>query len=159
MSYLSQIDATLNSQSEILDGEREGFLYSLMLLSSMVIQADGKIMHSEMEFVRNFVQQNYGEQRMNSCNELLLKLYEERKKRGSDEEWQDFVFKCAQRMKSMMNATQKNLLIKYLTLIAQADGHIDPSEVAAINSIANWMDVETETKADKVNTGGDFQEL
>lgn len=41
---------------------RNSFLFSMLVLSSYVIKADGKIMHSEMEYVRQFLRQNFGEQ-------------------------------------------------------------------------------------------------
>ena len=39
-------------------GERNGFLFSMLVMASYIIRADGKIMHSEMEFVRRFLRQN-----------------------------------------------------------------------------------------------------
>ena len=36
------------------NSDRDNFLFSLLVLSSCVIKADGKIMHSEMEYVRRF---------------------------------------------------------------------------------------------------------
>lgn len=43
------------------EGQRNSFLFSLMVLSAHIIQADGKIMHSEMEYVRDFLRRNFGE--------------------------------------------------------------------------------------------------
>ena len=42
--------------------DRDNFLFSLLVMSACVIKADGKIMHSEMEYVRRFFRQNFGEQ-------------------------------------------------------------------------------------------------
>ena len=41
------------------EGARNSFLFSLLVLSAHVIQADGKIMHSEMELVRQFLRQSF----------------------------------------------------------------------------------------------------
>ena len=43
------------------EGERNSFLLSMLVLSSYIIKADGKIMHSEMEYVRQFLRVNFGE--------------------------------------------------------------------------------------------------
>ena len=43
------------------EGQRNGFLFSLLVLSSYIIKADGRVMHSEMEVVRRFLRQNFGE--------------------------------------------------------------------------------------------------
>ena len=42
-------------------GERNSFLFSMLVMASYIIRADGKIMHSEMEYVRQFLQRNFGE--------------------------------------------------------------------------------------------------
>ena len=36
-------------------GERNSFLFSMLVMASYIIRADGKIMHSEMEYVRQFL--------------------------------------------------------------------------------------------------------
>ena len=40
------------SRQQSYEGERNSFMFSLLVLSSYIINADGKIMHSEMEMVR-----------------------------------------------------------------------------------------------------------
>ena len=42
------------------EGERNSYLFSLLLLSSHIIMADQKIMHSEMEYVRRTLRNNFG---------------------------------------------------------------------------------------------------
>ena len=68
-----------NSQQ---DGARNGFLFSLMVLSAHIIQADGKIMHSEMELVRTFLRNSFGENAVAQGNEILHKLFDYRKQKG-----------------------------------------------------------------------------
>ena len=46
---------------ETAEGSRNGFLFALMVLSTHIMQADGKIMHSEMECLRRFLRQSFGE--------------------------------------------------------------------------------------------------
>ena len=61
-------------------GQRNSFLFSLLVMASYIIKADGKVMHSEMEFVRRFLRANFGEQAVNEGNQILLNLFEQRKK-------------------------------------------------------------------------------
>ena len=44
------------------EGQRNSFIFSLLVLASYIIRADGKIMHSEMELVRQFLRTNFGEE-------------------------------------------------------------------------------------------------
>ena len=56
--------------------QRNSFMFSLMVLSSYVIKADGKIMHSEMEMVRNFLQSSFGMSARNQGEQIMLRLFE-----------------------------------------------------------------------------------
>ena len=62
-------NGTPNAQT--YEEQRNSFLFSMLVLSSYIIKADGKIMHSEMEFVRQFLRQNFGEQAVNQGQEIL----------------------------------------------------------------------------------------
>ena len=55
-------------------GQRNSFLFSMLVLASYIIKADGKVMHSEMELVRNVLRQNFGDVARNQGEEILRKL-------------------------------------------------------------------------------------
>ena len=61
-------------------GQRNSFLFSMLVMASYIIRADGKIMHSEMEFVRRFLRTNFGEDAVNEGQQILLNLFEEQKR-------------------------------------------------------------------------------
>ena len=48
-------------QARAAQGQRNSFLFSMLVLASYIIKADGKVMHSEMELVRNMLRQNFGD--------------------------------------------------------------------------------------------------
>lgn len=64
------------------EGQRNSFMFSLLVLASYIIKADGKVMHSEMELVRRFLRQNFGLGAMTQGEQILLKLFEEQKRVG-----------------------------------------------------------------------------
>ena len=61
-------------------GERNSFLFSMLVMASYIIRADGKIMHSEMEYVRQFLRRNFGEIAVGQGEEILLKLFDQAKR-------------------------------------------------------------------------------
>ena len=79
--------SSTETTSTSAEDSRSRFLFSLMVLASHVIQADGKIMHSEMETVRKFLRNTFGETSVEEGNNILLRLFEYRKNRG-EAEWQ-----------------------------------------------------------------------
>ncbi|MBQ9215866.1 MAG: TerB family tellurite resistance protein [Prevotella sp.] len=119
-------------------GNRNSFLFSLLVLSSYIIKADGKAMHSEMELVRQMIRQNFGEQAVNQANDILNRLFEEQQREG----WQQFkrtVSDCCAQIARNMAYSERLQLLNYLVMIAQADGVVHPKEVEALRECAQWM--------------------
>ena len=135
------------------EGERNGFLFSLMLLSSQVIQADGKIMHSEMECVRKMLRNTFGEVAVSQGDQLLKILFERRKMQG-EALWQQQLSQACTQIAGVMSLEQRLQLLQFLCQIAKADGNVDPSEVVVLKRIAHLIDVEDQHVIQLLNLGG-----
>ena len=72
-------------QRRAAQGQRNSFLFSMLVLSSYIIKADGKVMHSEMELVRNMLRQNFGEVASQQGDEILRRLFDEQKRVGEQQ--------------------------------------------------------------------------
>ena len=119
-------------------GQRNSFLFSLLVLSSYIIKADGRAMHSEMELVRQMLRQNFGNEAVSQGNEILNKLFEEQKREG----WNLFkqtVQQCCSQMNRQMDYSQRLQLLNFLVMVAQADGSVPQSEVTALKECAQWL--------------------
>ena len=119
-------------------GQRNSFLFSLLVLSSYIIKADGRAMHSEMELVRQMLRQNFGNEAVSQGNEILNKLFEEQKREG----WNQFkqtVQQCCSQMNRQMDYSQRLQLLNFLVMVAQADGSVPQSEVTALKECAQWL--------------------
>ena len=69
-------------QTRAAQGQRNSFLFSMLVLASYIIKADGKVMHSEMELVRNMLRQNFGDVASQQGDEILRRLFDEQKRVG-----------------------------------------------------------------------------
>ncbi len=129
-----------NQQQRDEEGQRNGFLFSLMVLSAHIIQADGKVMHSEMETVRGFLRQSFGMVAQEQGNSILLKLFEYRKRVG-DLQWQQQLAQACVEMRSNLPEEQRIQLVAFLAQIVKADGKIDAEEIKALRAIAKalWL--------------------
>ena len=133
--------ADIDAPSSFLKDEHPGFLLSLMIISSYVIQADGKIMHSELEYLRGFLLENYGPEKKEKYIELLLNLFEESKK-FSHEEWIVRIKECANELNDYTTEEQRMLLMSFLIKIVKADKKVEYSEVQSLRNIAEWLRVD-----------------
>lgn len=141
-------------QRQQAQGNRNSFLFSLLVLASYIIKADGRAMHSEMELVRQMLRQNFGDAAVDQGNDILNKLFGEQKKQG----WNGFrrtVKDCCQQINSNMDYSQRLQLLNFLVMIAQADGRIDPAEVVALKDCAQWLGMSTAEVDSMLNLGHD----
>lgn len=115
--------------------DRNSFLFSMLVLSSYIIKADGKIMHSEMNCVRNFLHNNFGEQAVRQGEDILLKLFEMQKQQGATT-FKETIRKSCVEISFHMNIGQRLQLLDYLIIIAKVDGTVSPEEVYALKEVA-----------------------
>ena len=127
-----------SSNAHSNEGQRNSFLFSMLVLSSYIIKADNKIMHSEMEFVRQFLRQNFGEQAVNQGQEILLKLFEIQKKQGI-QVFRNTIHQSCAEIKHNMDVSQRLQLLNYLVIIAKVDGYVSPEEIKALKEVARHL--------------------
>lgn len=118
--------------------DRNSFLFSMLVLSSYIIKADGKIMHSEMNCVRNFLHNNFGEQAVQQGEDILLKLFEMQKQQGATT-FKETIRKSCVEISFHMNIGQRLQLLDYLIIIAKVDGTVSPEEVYALKEVATYL--------------------
>lgn len=106
------------------------FEMSLLVLSAVVIKADGKIDKRELSYVRNHFTQMYGETRAKHA----FKLFNGIIKNNNISTRQV----CIQIRQQMTHASRLQL-IHYLFNIAKADGFVAESEMNMIHKIAGYL--------------------
>ncbi len=136
------------------EGQRNGFLFSLLVLASYIIKADGRVMHSEMEVVRRFLRQNFGEEAVTQGEEILRRLFNEQDRQGL------YAFKstvqgCCAQIAANMDYSQRLQLLNLLVVISQADGKVPPEEIAALKDCARWMQMSDSDVDSMLNLRGD----
>ena len=105
------------------------FEISLLVLSAIVIKADGKVDQRELDYVRSQFVGMYGKERANHAFQLFKGIM---KKEISTRQV------CLQIRQHMPHASRLQLL-HFLFGIARADSHVSESEVEQIHKIAGYL--------------------
>ena len=106
----------------------------LIALSAAVMKADGKVLKSELNFVKSFFAQQFGPQ-FNSQHLQTLKQFLDSGNIPLQRICQD--------IRMRMPAEVRVQLLHYLFGIAKADGDVSPSEINVIQNISNMMGVSS----------------
>jgi DnaJ like chaperone protein len=100
-------------------------MLSLLVLSSAVIKADGKTLRAEVDCVRAFIRQNFGESAVEEAINIL---------RGLEKQTLN-IYSVGQQIAQNMNYSQRLQLFHYLVQIAIADGEFAKSEKGVLEAI------------------------
>ncbi len=107
------------------------FVMSLLVLSAAVMKADGKVLKSELDYVKDFFVRQFG---ADKAKEQILLLREILKQPLKLREV------CVQ-IRNNMKHPLRLQLVHYIFGLAQADGSIDKQELRVIEEIARYLGI------------------
>lgn len=119
--------------TKIYTGEtsRNGFIVSLLILVSAVMKADGKVLKSELDYVKKYFYTNFGP---SAAREAILLLRD--------------ILKQAVPLRDVCHQIKDNVdylsrlqLLHFLFGIAQADGVVSAEEFKVIEEIASHLNI------------------
>lgn len=139
------------------EGQRNSFLYSMLVMASYIVRADGKIMHSEMEFIRQWLFQNFGAAAKAQGEQILLDLFEKRKQmdRINPMAFRNTIAECGEQIAANMSYEQRLQLLNFLVNIAKADGAVHDAEIQALREVAAAMRLTAQEVDSMLNLGSD----
>ena len=113
--------------------QRYDFPTMLLALSAEVMKADDKVMKSELEFVKGFLQQQFGPQFNHAHLKTLKSFIDQNQPLPLEEICQD--------IRNRTRTEVRVQLLHYLFGIAKADGNVSHKEMHTLKKIARLMGV------------------
>lgn len=129
-------------------------------MASYIIRADGRIMHSEMEYVRQFLRMNFGEEAVIQGEQILLNLFEQRKQmeRQNPMAFKNTIHECGAQIAANLPYEQRLQLLDFLVNIAKSDGSVCSEEIAALKEVAQCMELSPKEVESMLNLSGNSLE-
>ena len=111
--------------------EKRDFNVTLLVLSASVMKADGNVKRSELDYVKRFFLQNFGQERAENYIKMLREILQK-----------DYnIYEVSQQVGRYMDYSTRLQLLHYLFGIAEADGVVSPQELSVINTISDYMGI------------------
>ena len=148
------------TEEDVFAGQRNSFLFSMLVMASYIIRADGRIMHSEMEYVRQFLRMNFGEEAVIQGEQILLNLFEQRKQmeRQNPMAFKNTIHECGAQIAANLPYEQRLQLLDFLVNIAKSDGSVCSEEIAALKEVAQCMELSPKEVESMLNLSGNSLE-
>jgi DnaJ like chaperone protein len=122
----SQVEDTFGNTEEKRD-----FNVTLLVLTAAVMKADGNVKRSELDYVKRFFLQNFGQERAENYIKMLREILEKEYN----------LYEVSQQVGRYMDYSSRLQLLHYLFGIADADGRVAPEELSVINTISDYMGI------------------
>lgn len=115
--------------------QQKAFEISLLILSSMVINADGKVLKSELEYVKKFFINTFGVKKANEYFRIFNKL--------NKEDLNSKMRQICLQLNANVNHSSRLEILHFLFGLAAADNNIHQSEINLIKKIATYMNINS----------------
>ncbi len=108
------------------------FIASLLVLIASVMKADGRVMKSELDYVKKYFIQSFGPETASEALQMLRDILK-----------QDIpVSEVCLQIRQRMDYASRMQLVHFLLGIADADGQVDQVEFALILKISGFLGIE-----------------
>ncbi len=110
------------------------FITSLVVLMAAVMKSDGRILKSELDYVKDFFVRSFGLEQAQQATLLLRNILEQNIP----------VEEVSRQIGQRMDYSTRLELIHLLFGISKADGFVSPEELKTVERIAYYMGIKTE---------------
>jgi DnaJ like chaperone protein len=128
----SMVDGMQSGKYEYKPTQSGDFSVSLLILSAAVMRADGKVMKSELDYVRGFFARQFGPEIASNRIQMLQEILKQ----------QFNLAEVCQQIGQHMDYPARLQLLHYLFGIAAADNNYNPKEVEMVGTIAGFLGID-----------------
>lgn len=109
--------------------EKRDFNVTLLVLSAAVMKADGSVKKSELDYVKRFFLQNFGQERAETYIKMLRDIL--------NKEYN--IYDVSRQVGRYMDYSSRLQLLHYLFGIAASDGNVSQAEIDVVHTISMYM--------------------
>jgi len=141
VAYTDEFRETFNVNSPVKDNIRNSFLFSMLVMASHIVIADGKVEPEEYQFLGKFLNENFGEEAETEGMDVVKKLvakHEELEARKPNAFLQ-LIGDCGSQIASSLSEDLRYQMLSMLALIVKSDEQVTPSEVETLKEVAVYI--------------------
>ena len=132
---------TFSVNSPVRENVRNSFLFSMLLMASHIVLADGKVESEEYEFIGKFLSENFGDEAEREGMEVVKKIiakHAEMEARKPNAFIQ-MIGDCGSQIASSLSEDLRYQMLSMLALIVKSDAQITDTEVEALKEVAIYI--------------------
>lgn len=132
---------TFNVNSPVRENLRNSFLFSMLLMASHIILADGKVEPEEYEFLGKFLRENFGKEAEKEGMDVVKKIIAKRAEMEARKPmaFLQMIGDCGSQIASALSEDLRYQMLSMLALIVKSDANVTDTEVEALKEVAIYI--------------------
>lgn len=132
---------TFNVNSPVRENLRNSFLFSMLLMASHIILADGKVEPEEYEFLGKFLRENFGKEAETEGMDVVKKIIAKRAEMEARKPmaFLQMIGDCGSQIASALSEDLRYQMLSMLALIVKSDANVTDTEVEALKEVAIYI--------------------
>lgn len=137
---------TFSVNSPVRENIKNSFMFSMLVMASHIVIADGKVEPEEYQFLGKFLRENFGSETEAEGLEVVKKLIakhdelEARKPMA----FLQLIGDCGSQIARTLSEDLRYQMLSMLALIVKSDANVDDKEIDALKDVAVYIGMKTD---------------
>jgi DnaJ like chaperone protein len=139
--FSNEFNQTFNVESPVRENMRNSFMFSMLVMASHIVIADGKVEPEEYQFLGKFLNEHFGEEAEVEGMDVVKKLiakHEELEARKPNAFLQ-LIGDCGAQIAGSLSEDLRYQMLSMLALIVKSDTNISNQEVETLKEVAVYI--------------------
>ena len=162
--FSNEFNETFNVESPVRENMRNSFLFSMLVMASPIVIADGKVEPSEYKFLGDFLKEHFGEDAETEGMDVVKKLIAKHEELEATKPmaFLQLIGDCGAQIAGSLSEDLRYQMLSMLALIVKSDEQVTPSEVETLKEVAMYIgmkatDVDALMNVDPVKAKDEWQ--
>lgn len=141
VEFTDEFRSTFNVNSPVRENIHNSFLFSMLVMVSHIVIADGKVEPQEYDFIGRFLRKEFGEEAEFEGLEVVRKLIAKHDELESRKPmaFLQLIGDCGSQIASSLSEDLRYQMLSMLTLIVKSDENITDKEVEALKDVSIYI--------------------
>ena len=141
VAITNEFRETFNVNSPVKDNIRNSFLFSMLVMASHIVIADGKVEPEEYQFLGNFLRENFGEEAETEGMDVVKKLVakHEELEAKKPNAFLQLIGDCGTQIASSLSEDLRYQMLSMLALIVKSDEKVTGLEIETLKEVAVYI--------------------
>jgi len=139
--FSNEFNQTFNVESPVRENMRNSFLFSMLVMASHIVIADGKVEPSEYKFLGNFLKEHFGEEAEIEGIDVVKRLIAKHKELEARKPmaFLQLIGDCGSQIAGSLSEDLRYQMLSMLAMIVKSDENVSDQEVETLKEVAMYI--------------------